>query len=267
MTEHDTSNRRIRSPYWKWIDRLIYRHYRLIICISDGVKEVIGQYMPSVQAKTIYNGVPLEVYTTPASSCHNATLFQLITQLKDHPANTLLVSVGRLVEKKNQQAMIRAMAQLPETCYLLLAGEGEKRAELEQLIAELQLTSRVFLLGNQSDIPYLVQHADIGLLSSSIEGFGLAAVEMMAAGLPVVCSAVPGLLEVAGHTSLLADPSEPSTFTRLVVRLMEDKAYYHEMAERCRQKAAQFSIHSMADNYLSAYHELLDRGVNAGLQK
>jgi glycosyltransferase involved in cell wall biosynthesis len=256
MTEHDTSNRRMRSAWWKPVDRFMYGPVKELICISDGVREAVQRYNPRLPARTIYNGVPLEQFTRIAPTCRNTALEQLIRRIRENPGHRIVVSVGRLVEKKDQETMLRAMAKLPPHMHLILAGEGDERPALEMLRAELALEGRVFLPGNQSDIPYLLQHADYGIITSVIEGFGLVVVEMMAAGLPVVYSRIPGLTEVAGHEALAAAPGDAEGFAAILQRLDSDPGFLTETTRACREKAEQFSIDAMARGYAAVYRGL-----------
>lgn len=253
MTEHDTSNRRMRSSYWKWIDKIIYKQYHTIICISDGVKEVIDLYMPFIKSTIIYNGIPLEKYQQKVLKCSDVRLTETIESIRKVPNSKIILSVGRLVEKKNHSTMIKALAELPDMIYLLIAGDGEKRTEIQDLIHSLNLEQRCILLGNQSEIPFLVSNSDVGILTSTIEGFGLAAVEMMAGGLPVVASNISGLREVSADALLLANPTDEKEFAMILQKLFSDDAFYQSMKLKCLEKATQFSIQRMAQQYSEIY--------------
>lgn len=260
LTEHDTSNRRMESPLLKPLQSLIYRRYREVVCISEGVRNALSENLQGLRLRTIYNGIPLQHYSETVKECRDADLLEKVQAIRQRKGHKLVLSVGRLVEKKNQECMIRCMALLPAHVHLMIAGEGDRRSSLEQLIAELGLQQRVTLLGNRSDIPWLVQQADAGILTSTIEGFGLAAAEMMAGGLPVACSNIPGLGEVAAHPSLLAEPQDEKAFALILRQLLEDEAYHREMQALGREKTRQFSIEHMAAQYATLYREVAANG-------
>ena len=115
------------------------------------------------------------------------------------PVTPTILSIGRLTGAKNHEAALQALAGLTDRDFrYVLLGDGEERERLIALAAELGLSDRVTFAGHRSDIrPYLLD-ADMFLLPSLWEGFGLAAVEAMNAGLPVIASDVPGLSEVVG---------------------------------------------------------------------
>lgn len=110
--------------------------------------------------------------------------------------------VGRLVPVKGHHDLLHAfytyVQQYPDAV-LHLAGEGPERPALTQLITDLQLTDRVVLLGNRTDVPALLQQYDCFVFPSHSEGFSGAVVEAMLSGLPVLASDIPANQEVLQH--------------------------------------------------------------------
>ena len=96
--------------------------------------------------------------------------------------------VGRFDGPKNQKFLIELLRQLPESCRLLLVGDGELRRDVEQLAERYALRHRVCFAGIRSDVPQLLQAMDVFVFPSLYEGFGNVAVEAQAAGLPCVIS-------------------------------------------------------------------------------
>jgi len=92
-----------------------------------------------------------------------------------------------------------------------LVGDGPRRAELERLVASRGLASRVRFLGHREDVPALLAASDLFVLPSRSEAFPNGAMEAMAAGLPVIASAVGGLLDLIdqGRTGVLVSPDDP----------------------------------------------------------
>lgn len=113
------------------------------------------------------------------------------------------VHVGRFHPAKNHLFLLKVFSEIhkrnPNTA-LLLVGDGELRASIEEQIAELNLKDCILLLGSRTDIPYILHAADCFLFPSIWEGFGMVAVEAQAAGLPCVCSnSVPESVKVTKH--------------------------------------------------------------------
>ncbi len=147
---------------------------------------------------------------------------------------TLLLSVGELNENKNHQVIIRAMAQLHrDDLYYMIAGVGPKADELKRLAESLDLADRVHLLGYRKDIPELCHMADIFCFPSYREGLGLAAIEGMACGLPMITSNVHGINDYSedGVTGYKCAPADVVGFASAIQRLINDPASQSTMGQ------------------------------------
>ncbi|HEX8713174.1 MAG TPA: glycosyltransferase [Terracidiphilus sp.] len=174
----------------------------------------------------------------------------------------LWLAAGRLEPVKDFPTLLRAMAMLPETARLIIAGSGWQQAELTSLCAQLGLAGRVRFLGFVHDLAHWTQAADAFVLSSRWEGLPTALIEASAAGLPAVATDVPGVREVLGpgaNEERLAPSGDPAALAHAMHGLMQMPA-----AARCaigagaRQFAAeQFSLDSILDSWESFYRGLL----------
>ncbi|WP_059010155.1 glycosyltransferase [Streptomyces specialis] len=108
-------------------------------------------------------------------------------------------AVGRLVPDKRFDVVVRAVARLPEHVWLVVAGEGPERAALGALAGRLGLTRRLVLTGACPDVPGLLSACDLFVSASEEETFGLAVLEALAAGLPVLHVACPAVEELPRH--------------------------------------------------------------------
>lgn len=104
----------------------------------------------------------------------------------------VIISVGELNDNKNHQVIIRAIKNIPDVKYVIV-GKGTLQNELKRLAKELQVGSRVFILGYRTDIRDLLWMSDCFAFPSKREGLGLAALEGMSAGLPVIATEVGGI--------------------------------------------------------------------------
>lgn len=251
MTEHDTSNRRMKNWLLKVPEYIVYKGFDGVICISEAVRQAVKKHMPFMYAVAIPNGVTLSLYTNPNPTPPEPTVLKQLDAFTKE--RKVLLTVGRLAIKKNQETLIRMMRYLPKEVCLILCGEGDRRVVLEQLIQEEQVADRVWLAGSQKAIPYFIRRAHIGLLSSTIEGFGLAAVEMMAGGLPVLCSNVPGLNDVCADTYLLLEPNDAAAYAERVQALLNNSDLYQRMQALCLATVPQYSLSHMADAYHHYY--------------
>jgi glycosyltransferase involved in cell wall biosynthesis len=135
-----------------------------------------------------------------------------------------LVTVGRLTPVKHQAMLLEVLARLPEYVTLTIVGEGPERSRLERMISRLGLSKRVSMPGEVQEIaPYLSGPA-VFVLSSSYEGLPVSVLEAMAAGLPVVATAVGGVPEAVldGRTGYVVPGNDVEGFTARVLRLLED---------------------------------------------
>jgi glycosyltransferase involved in cell wall biosynthesis len=138
----------------------------------------------------------------------------------------LLFSVGELNENKNHQVIIRALARLADpNVHYAIAGVGDKRDELLSLAAELGVAEQVHLLGYRKDIPELNGTADVFCFPSYREGLGLAAIEAMTCGLPILTSNIHGINDysVDGITGYQNAPTDVEGFARNLKRLVESR--------------------------------------------
>ena len=141
----------------------------------------------------------------------------------------LLLSVGELNENKNHETVIRALAKVPEIkgdkIYYVIAGKGELEEKLRKLIKDLGLENQVFLLGFREDMAAIYNTADIFIFPSKREGLGLAAIEAMAMGLPLVTSNVHGIKDysVNGITGFNVSPTDYKGFANAIKMLIADK--------------------------------------------
>ena len=145
----------------------------------------------------------------------------------------LLLSVGELNDNKNHQIIIKALAKLnnPKAHYAI-AGVGDKRDYLLELANNLGVAEQVHLLGYRNDIPELNHSADVFCFPSLREGLGLAAIEAMACGLPIVTSNVHGINDYSknGKTGFKYSPFDVDGFSKGLLALTKNIAPYQEIS-------------------------------------
>ena len=131
--------------------------------------------------------------------------------------------------------------------------------ELKAQVKSLGLQDTVKFLGYVSDIPSLLKKADIFLIPSKWEGFGLAAVEAMNASLPCVVSNVPGLgdlIEKDGEDAFLVSPSNEKIITQRLTQLAENKELRHEMGKKAFTRSLNFGVDTMIVDYMNLYKKI-----------
>jgi len=237
---------------------LLGRHDRFI-AVGDSVRRALIDYegLPAQRVRVIRNGSNLSAYD---AACPQRA--EVRRELGLTSEELVIIQVARLNRLKDHSTAIRAMARLHETipqARLVVVGEGEERAEIERLIVELRLDHIVRLLGSRSDIPRLLQSADIFLLSSISEGIPLTLIEAMATGLPCVATRVGGVLEVVvpGETGLLANAGDAAGIAECLRILASDPLGRRQMGKSGSNRAIErFDASAMHAAYRQLYREL-----------
>jgi glycosyltransferase involved in cell wall biosynthesis len=245
-TEHSTSNSRRGKWFLRGIEKLAYKHYRRIICISEQTQISLRDWIKAKDNDSrfvvINNGVDLNS-------------FKDIEGERLYPHT--LIMVARFAAAKDHETVIKAMTLLDDNVHLIFVGDGERKSTCEKLVDELGLNNRIHFAGVQSDIPKWLGKADIGIQSSHWEGFGLAAVEMMAAGLPVVASDVDGLKQVVDGAGALFPHGDYKKLAEEVKKLIYDKDYYDSTKQKCLDRSKFYGIDSTVQKYIDVYKDIL----------
>jgi len=255
FTEHNTSNTRMQKSFFRIIDRNVYKFYDKVVCISKEVKQVLLEYVDfkSNDLILIENGVNLNSINE-ALAIDKKKMNHTI-----HETDKLLIQVAGFRIQKDQKTVIRAMQYLQSNVKLLLVGDGALRSECELLVSKLNLQERVFFLGVRTDVPSLLKTADVSVVSSHWEGFGLVAVEGMATGKPVIASDVPGLSNVVEGAGILFERGNEKDLALKIQELLDNVFYYTEVAKAGLDRANEYDINIMVDKQIKLYRELLNK--------
>ncbi len=246
LAEHET------DAFGRVVHWFAFRWWVLPVAISRevaaSVKRVYG-----VECKAIVpNCIPVENYR--GSLADRARWRE--KERFDRDA-ILFTCVGRLEPQKNPMLLVQAFAALNNPrIHLIMLGEGSLREQLAAYIREHGLERRVHLLGKRNEVPECLAASDVFVLSSNWEGNPLAVMEAMAAGLPVVGTAVGGVPELveSGEQGILVPPGDCAAFTDAIQTLLNDPEKRTAMANAARARAtAAFNVERMAQGYESIY--------------
>lgn len=165
---------------------------------------------------------------------------------------------------KNLDGLIRAIALLPEPrAQLVLPGSpNDYERELRELAEELGVAETVRFLGwiSDSDLEDLYRIAQCFVLPTFQEGFGLPVLEAMARGVPVACSDIPTLREVAGDAAMLFDPGDPASIAHAIGSLIGDRPFAQELVRRGYERCRAFTWDRTAQTTLASYRRALQSG-------
>jgi glycosyltransferase involved in cell wall biosynthesis len=166
----------------------------------------------------------------------------------------LVLAVGRLVEQKNHELAIRAIAQVPDAT-LWIVGDGPMRPRLEQLATELG--APVVFTGVRRDARALMGAADAVVMPSRWEGLPLTALEALASGTPLVATNVRGLREllVNGENALLV-PEDPDALAEALRRILDNRELAARLSEAGLRVEGAGSDKALVESFLSLYERL-----------
>jgi len=154
--------------------------------------------------------------------------------------------------------------RIPST-RLVLAGEGPDMSKLQTRLHELKLDTRVHFLSKQPDIPHIMSLADVLLLPSEQESFGLVAFEAMACSVPTVGSTAGGIPELVihGETGFLAPIGDTQTMAEYTIQLLTDQSLMQQIKRQCLIRArTEFNSEKIVTQYEQIYYRLLNRQIS-----
>lgn len=178
-----------------------------------------------------------------------------------------LLVAAALVKRKGIDILLSAISTLADEGYtttLWIAGDGPDRPSLERRSSQLGLDGQVRFLGQRDDVSDLLEACDVFVLPSQREGLGVAALEAMAAGRPVVATRVGGLAEAVIHeeTGLLVPPEDPAALAESLARSIGDLALRERLGAAGPARITKtYSPPAMVDAYERLYSELIREGV------
>lgn len=256
-----------RTAHWRMIHRLQWRMVDAGIAISDAIKafcvEIEGA--PEGKIETIRYGLSVSPpLPNPLPVNREGELAARADS--DRVGRPLIIALMcRLIPQKGViygiDAFARLAADYPHT-RLLIAGDGDLRAELEAHVRTLGLSHRVEFLGWQADIHPIMAHTDIFLMPSLWEGFGLVLLEAMSHALPIIASRVSAIPEIVidGETGVLVAPRDADGLASAMRCLLDDSDLRARMGKAGYARLhAVFGAENMIDATLNLYHSLTRR--------
>lgn len=221
---------KLHKIYYEQVIARLAPKAKKIITVSHFSKRQLVELLniPDDLIKVIYNGVD-------SHFLHNEEEFE--------SARPYFLYVGNRRKNKNVPAMLRAFAKarIPNEFMIFLSGNVDP--ELEALIGSLGIQKRVRFLGfiEEQELPKIYKGAHATLFASLMEGFGLPIIESMASGTPVLTSSTSSLPEIAGGAALCVDPTDVSSISSGIEKMVNDQAFYVECAVKGLQRAQEFS--------------------------
>lgn len=229
---------------------------------SDGVTAVsrflkektLTNYNVEKDIEVIYNFIDTDLYNEKSDCCLRSKTAPKGEKILIHTSNFRPVKrvpdTIRIFEKVNKK--------MPSK--LVLIGDGPDRSECERLVRDFNVTENVIFLGKQDSLNEILPIADVFLIPSQSESFGLAALEAMGCGVPVVSSSVGGLPELVHHneTGYVAELGDIDRMAKYTIELLTKEKKYQKFSKNSRQRAVElFDKRIIIPKYLEFYDKIL----------
>ncbi len=220
----------------------LFAHFTDVLVTINREDYALAQKKLKAKKVVYVPGVGVDLEKFGKSTIHKAEKRKEL----DVPENSVvLLSVGEVNENKNQQVIIRAMAEISdENIHYLIAGKGNQIDNLQNLADSLNLGNRVHFLGFRKDIPELCMASDIFCFPSKREGLGLASLEAMACGLPILTSNVHGINDYSedGVTGYKFSPVDTKGFAEGIKKLSAEPETCQKMRGHNQNAVKKYSI-------------------------
>lgn len=173
----------------------------------------------------------------------------------------IILHASNFRKVKRVADVVKIFAEILKTVpsKLLFVGDGPERPEAESLSRDLQICDDIRFVGKQEQMEEIIAISDLFVLPSEYESFGLAALEAMAAGVPVISSNAGGLPEIniEGSTGYLANVGDVDTMSKRAIELLTDDARHELFSNNAREQADKFDLHNVVPLYETLYDTFL----------
>ena len=249
-TEHNTSNKRINQRFFKPLEKWMYGQYEKIICISQATSNnMIAHTNLTDKIITLENGINVKHFSeaTPITR----SLIGL------DESDFVVTMVAGFRPQKDHDTLIKVLKYLPEDVKVVFVGDGLRMEECRLLAKSEHVENRIFFLGVRTDVANILKSSNIVVMSSNYEGFGLAAVEGMAAGKPVIATNVEGLSEIVKDAGLLFELGNVEELKTHILKLKSSLDYTKNISEACFERSKKYDISIMVEKLIDIYKEFI----------
>jgi glycosyltransferase involved in cell wall biosynthesis/acetyltransferase-like isoleucine patch superfamily enzyme len=241
------------TPTHRRLGRILNRFVTATVANSEACRQAViaDENPPNGSVVVLENGVDLSRFSDPrCGPCGAGAARRVGVVANLRPVKGIDVFLG---------AAAAVAAAHPDVAFAV-AGEGELRPELERRAAAPDLEGRFALPGTVADVPGFLAGLDVAVLPSRAEGMSNALLEYMAAGLPIVATAVGGTLQMIddGTHGLLVPPNDPARMAGAIDRLLRDRGLAARLGEAARQRAEdRYSRAAMVRRFETYYLDLV----------
>jgi len=249
-TEHSVFNERKNYRLLRPLEKIIYKRYSKIICITEQVKINLANWLKTESnLLVIHNGIDLKQFKADAKNGKNST------NLFDKNNINILMTARFDSISKDHKTIINALQLLPANYRLFFAGEGPNTNVIKEYAKLQNLDSRVYFLGYRTDIAFLMSSTDINVLSTHFEGLSGVTLESLASGKPFLGSNVTGVNSIVPNTNFLFENGNHNELAKKIIAINTNHTLYQQMIIDAKLLIKQFDIHKMTNQYINLYQE------------
>lgn len=247
-----------------WGTRFIHRLAHRLLVNSEAIRSrVIAEGARPEKIVVVKNGLSAGEDESPTAPGKRQRHDELCRELGLETGVLLVGMVARLQPVKGHRFFIEAAARVSENianAHFVLVGDGPLRREIERQVEECGISDRVHLLGDRTDVERLVASFDLSVLASLHEGLPNAVMEAMAAGVPVVATAVGGTMELIseGETGFLVPPGNADALAMRMTFALMNREHAADIALRGRERILEsFGMKRMVESIEKLYEQMM----------
>ncbi len=229
-----------------------------VTSVSESLKkDTLRLFSINNEIDVVPNFIDMKKHENTYTDCQRDLMALPTERIITHVSN--LRPVKRLIDIVNVFAKIQD--EIPSK--LLIVGEGPEREPAQELVDSLGLTQKVIFLGNSNEVNKILCFTDLFILPSEKESFGLAALEAMACGVPVISSNAGGLSEVNidGVSGYLSDIGDVDDMAANAIKILKDDKTLDMFKKQAKKAAAKFDTDNVVPFYEDIYQQAIDKVV------
>jgi len=242
-------------PFYKPAVTFSINNSDVITCVSESLKQdTLRHFEVTKDIDVVHNFIDTNVSEKVFTDCQRDLMAEADEKIITHISNL------RPVKRLNDVVSVFYKIQQSIKAKLIIVGEGPEREAAEQLIKEYDIANKVIFVGQSNEIDKILCFSDLFLLPSEAESFGLAALEAMVDGVPVISSNAGGLPEVNihGESGFLSDVGDIDDMAANALKIFKDEKTLKEFKERAKKVAKSFDINTIVPKYESLYQKAID---------
>jgi len=263
---HTTINKSLKEEFY---DRILFQwllrscNHIVFVCENQARYWETKYSFLSEKSVVIYNGVDPAHFDPVPFRGKRKEFRKSLYILED---STVITCIAGFRMEKGHHILVEAFSQINPDSYLLLAGDGETRRDIESLVKKKGLQKRIKFLGSLQDVRPLLAASDLSVLASTaVETFSIAMLESMSMGVPVVATNIGGLSEAIapGKTGALVPPGNPDILGKTLSEIIHNPSLLKTMGMKCRE----LIINKFSKDTMVLQTENLLKKVNKGIHR